>query len=277
LPPTISDIRFIGGYPSGQTEVKQNDILQVRVTFSNLGTEPTSIDVQDSGISQAKTIIPSSTEFNWAGGIYTATFNISTRYIGNTAQLHPVTIRARNSFGTYSSYISSNSFGTTETIQTMKGCDLAPSVSIGTVTYPAGQSALKDSENATVANTVTNYSSISYTSPNGELSITNNTTYQASKIVTRIGGTYNISTNNLQITAFRAANGSSTTTSGKVNIAHTNQTITITEQYARLRSSNAGQGSTITITSNQRLYEAPTLTVPHGTWSGSWTTANNIT
>jgi len=64
MAPTITDIRFINGYPGTQTEVKQNDTLTVRVTFDPAGTAPTQIDVMDYGISQSKTVLTSSTELS---------------------------------------------------------------------------------------------------------------------------------------------------------------------------------------------------------------------
>jgi hypothetical protein len=99
LAPIITDIRFVNGYPNGQSEVKENDTLEVMVTFNENGSVPTHIEVDDYGIAKSKTINLSTTELN-LGTVNTATFTISTKYIGNTAQFLPIKLRTRNSFGT---------------------------------------------------------------------------------------------------------------------------------------------------------------------------------
>lgn len=69
------------------------------VTFNPLGSTPTHIEVENFGIAKAKSINLSTTELNF-GTVNTATFTISTKYIGNVAQFLPIRLRTRNSFGT---------------------------------------------------------------------------------------------------------------------------------------------------------------------------------
>lgn len=152
-------------------------------------------------------------------------------------------------------------------------CDnLHPSVIFGGIVYPNSQLALKDSESATINVSVLNASSASYTSPNGELSITNPTTIEATKTVTRISGNYNVSINNLQVTAIRSANNAQTVGLTIIQIAHTDPSVSISLPAARLRSGgNTGtspQIHTISIVSTQRLITPPTLVAPIGSWQG---------
>jgi hypothetical protein len=178
---------------------------------------------------------------------------------------------AKNAAGAYGA-----TFDTTNTVDLN---NLYPTFSIGTITYPASQGALKDSETATVAVTIANTDTISFTSPNGDLSITNPSTIETPKTVTRIAGSYNIATTNFTGTATRAANAAVTAASAVVKIANVAATITVSTAAARLRSGgNNGtsiQNHTITITGNQQLYAAPTMNADTGggTFTGSWSGA----
>ncbi|MFO5520739.1 hypothetical protein ACLBP3_29395, partial [Klebsiella pneumoniae] len=87
-------------------------------------------------------------------------------------------------------------------------------------------------------------------------------------VVTYKSGTYNDSTNNLLITAKRAANGSVATATAVVAIANAAPTATVTYPAARLRSGgNFGtqvQSHVITLTSTQKLRAAPAMNAPGG-------------
>ena len=105
-----------------------------------------------------------------------------------------------------------------------------------------------------MAITSSNLDSIIYDSPNGDLSIASPTVDAATKTVTRIAGSYNISTNNFRGIATRNANAATTTTQGIVKIANVSASITVATPAARLRSGgNNGtsiQNHTITLTSD---------------------------
>lgn len=64
LAPVIQSAIFVNGYPNSQNEVKNNDIVSIRVTFDPNGSIPTYIQVDDYGISKSKTIDLSTTELN---------------------------------------------------------------------------------------------------------------------------------------------------------------------------------------------------------------------
>jgi hypothetical protein len=176
--------------------------------------------------------------------------------------------KAKDATGAYGS-----NFTTTDTVE----CNnLHPTLTFGTITYPVTQFALKDSETATVVATTANLDSILFDSPNGDLSVTDPTVIETPKTVTRIAGSYNISTTNFRGVATRDANAAVTTTNGVVYIAHVAPTLTATLAAARLRSGgNNGtsiQNHTITLTSSQQLQAAPSMSAgASGTFTGSWT------
>jgi hypothetical protein len=185
-------------------------------------------------------------------------------------------VAARNAAGAYGPTRDTNALGgTTDGVDLVNLNNLHPTVTFGTITYPALQGALKNSESATVAVTTANLDSIVYDSPNGDLSVTNPNTDETPKTVTRIAGNYNVSTNNLRGIATRNANAAQTTGQTVVYVAHVAASVGVTEPAARLRSGGndgtAAQNHTITITSDQRLYSAPTLDngVGGGTWQGA--------
>lgn len=271
-PPELLTLSFTGGYPGSQTELKAGD------TFDVTGTTDVSADAievanfEASDSVQLLAITP--------GTSFTVTVVVGNRGV---AANQAIRARARKT-GTVSGFGGNRT--TDELGGTVDGTDVVqlnntyPSVSVGSVTYPVGQGALKDSENATVANTVSDFDTISYTSPNSDLSISNSTTYEASKTVQRIAGNYNIATTNFRITANRAANDATTVGNGVVYIAHVAATLAVTEPAARLKSGGndgtSAQDYWITVTASQNLYEAPTLASDpgFGTWQGVGFTQN---
>jgi hypothetical protein len=192
---------------------------------------------------------------------------------GTTAQALPARVRVQKATGSWSDWF--------ETTNTVALNNLYPSASFGTVTYPSGQGALKDSETATIAFTGSNFDSIIFSSPNSDVSIASPFEYATSKTVTRTGGSYNISTNNVRAVLTRAANNATTTANTLVRIANTPATISISTPASRLRSGGnngtTAQNHTITITASQSLYAAPSLNAPEGTWQGGGFSGSSTT
>jgi hypothetical protein len=263
--PVIQSAVFTGGYPGAQTELKSGDTFNFNVV-SNIPIVSVEFDGASSYAFNAATIaVPSGTN-------QTVTGTIANR--GTSVQSLPQRVRVKKSTGTWSAWFTTDSVGTTDGTHRIKLNNLYPSVSIGTITYPASQGALKASESATVANTVSNYDVIQYSSPISELSVSNATVYEASKSVSRVGGTYNVSSNNLRIVATRSANNAVTTVDGLVKIAAVAPTITVSVPYSRLRSGGSdgtsAQDYVVTITSSQQLYALPTLGIgSRGSWLGT--------
>lgn len=266
VPPIIENAYFTGEYPGVQTELKAGDSFQlyfetdkdvVRVELDNYGAHTSD-----------------ATTFS-ARSSHTITINIANR--GNSPQLLGAKLRVQTSSGSWSSYYLTEDDGSIEKVNLLNLNNQHPILNISSINYPASQQALKNSEEATVDNTASNYDTILYNSPNSQLSIANVNTFEASKIVQRIAGDYNISTTNISISANRIANDATTTISDCVQIANVAATITMSEPASRLRTGgNNGtsiQNHTITLTSNQNLLSAPTIANPSaggGTWSGSF-------
>lgn len=252
-PPVVLTAAFTGGYPGSQTELKAADTHAITITTD---VDVELVQIEDSGACTLQSHIVS-------GSSFTVTATIANR--GTTAQALAARVRVQKATGSWSEWHT--------TTNTVTLNNLYPSVSFGAVTYPSGQGAIKGSETATITNSASNYSTIVYDSPTSELSITNSTTYEASKTVTRIAGSYNVSTANIRVTANRAANNASSTATGVVKIANAAATVSISVPASRLRSGGnngtVAQNHTVTLTASQALYSAPSLNAPEGTWQGT--------
>ncbi len=269
LGPAINSITF-GPYPGTQTALKAGDLIGVTVVVEN---EAVDCWIQDGHACDGLVNLTLGPVDGAGPGLRNATGTIT---ISDTPNNDFVTAQASNALGTNGAPFDSGNLTIDQAY---------PIITINSITYPVGQGAIKESESATVNATVTNWSSgtdvISYTSPNGDLSITDSTTYVENKTVSRIGGSYNITVDNYTITATKVNNNAVTTESTVVFIANVAPELSIVLPAARLRSgstgfSNVGLTSnatvaehTITINSNQRLNAVPTLADP-AAGLGSW-------
>lgn len=254
-PPVITSLEFVGGYPGAQTELKAGDTFQLQGTTD---VPADAIEVQDFGASDAVQLLPFA-----SGTAFLVTMTIGDR--GTLPQALAARVRARAS--------STGAFGPTRDTNQGGGVidgthlvtlnNLFPSVAIGAITYPVTQGALKGVEVATVANVLSDFDTVAYDSPNGDLTVTNPAISEDPKSVTRLAGAYNDSIPNFRITANRAANDATTIQQAVVVIANVAAQLTVTEPAVRLRSGGndgtAPQDHTITITSDQQLQAAPTL------------------
>jgi hypothetical protein len=181
-------------------------------------------------------------------------------------------MNSRNSFGTIGNMANTNDGGGVIDAVNLVNCnDIIPSFVDGAITFPGGQSAFKGNEVGSKNTTVNNYSSVVYSSPNGDFTVANTTVYELDKTITCTNpGTYNDSTNNFRIIASRAANGTSATFNKIIEVADIAPVVTVTQPIARLRSSAAGIDYVITATANQNLAGAPDLNVPVGPVAGTW-------
>ena len=240
----------------GQTEVRSGQQFNVSGRAQNATTQA---EVILAGASAGVTALTVGAADSAGTGWKTLTGVVT---VSGLTGAQTVTARARNALGTFGgNFTSSNTITLNQTF---------PTIGARTITYPGGQSALKGSESATVASTITNFDTVLYTGVN--LSIANPTTYAVNKTATRTGGTYSFGVNNYTISATRTANNATTTASSAVSIADAAPTaaITIVGNPTRLFSSPLGTDYTVTITSNQQLLNAPSLVASSGTWQGSW-------
>lgn len=271
-PPVIQQATLTGTYPGSQTELKENDVFTMDVVVD---IPVVQIEISDYGAAKYSLINVSE------GTSHSITITIANR--GNTLQQFGIKLRVKKSTGAWSEYYLTEDDGIVNGENILFLNNVRPAVSFSGVTYPAGQSAIKETETATVNHSISNFDTVSYSTSNNELTITDPQTFQSSKSVSRNSGSYNISTNNFIVTAVRAANGSSVTSGITVKIAHTPPTInvTITGNPARLRSGGndgtAVQTYSINIVSNQRLSAAPSMIAPEGTFSGSGFTGGPTT
>lgn len=267
--PEITAVTF-GSYPGSQTELKDNDQISIDVTFDT--NNVSQIQLTSSGYAssnQTKTINPSSLSD-------TVTITIDTSV--TTAEDQSIRLRARTISGSYGNYhVSANKV----TVN-----NVGPTYSSYSVSYPAGQSAIKDNELAVVRLTISNVGSnptYTYTAPSGEISIPDTSTYSVAKNCTGTSsGNYNVSSNNYAVSVNRAENNKTTSYSNVVNIADTLPTLTVSGLPSVMRSgggeNTSPQTYTVTVTSTQQLASFTMDTAANaGTLTGSWNGSNNNT
>lgn len=249
---------FTGGYPNGQTEVKENDRFSVEV---NSDTEMTRVEVLPFGAAKPQV-------FDFAP-TNTTIIEITVADQGDTPSMHGIKLRAMNTNGSFGEEYNTEDHGSDEGIHLIRLNSFYPSGIIDAVEYPPNQIALKDNEIAKVDLSGGGYDTILYDSPNGELQIQDPDVFEPFKEVSRISGDYNVSVNNIRISMTKVSNGAVTIAEAIVQIADSDPVITISEPATRLRSGgNNGtqaQNHEISLISDQELLEAPTITAPHGT------------
>lgn len=247
--PTVTNAYFSDAYSqgAGQTKHAQGQTLYLTVESA----EPfRAIDVV-SGSGNALTA--GITNFS-ATTSKSITVSVADR--GNVDTVLPALIRIQNTNGTWSAQYSTSSFSTVDGVGTLVLNNTRPTATLGAVTYPIGQSALKDTESASVPVTYLNVDEVIFSSPgtSAQLLIADPTTIEPSKIVSRISGSagYNISADNLTAVVKKVSNATTSSASRVVNIAHDPATITSISKPSRLRSSPTGINHTITVTCSQR-------------------------
>lgn len=261
-------VAFTGGYPGTQTELKAGDSFSITVSTD---TNCDRIEVQNYEACDYQLITVAS-----GTGPFVQSVTIANRGAG-AIDLQKVQVRCRGANGIWGALATSSGVGDgTGYVKLNNDYPVISAIAQGNISYPASQSAIKDSETATVNHTITVNTgafSVVYSSPNSQLTPTNPTTYEAAKVVTRADGNYNIATTNLLITATKTTNAAVSTRNAVVYIAHVAMTLTVATATTRLRSGGnqgtAAQNHVITITGSQNLYAAPTLVAPEGTWQGA--------
>lgn len=247
----------------GTSQVKAGDVVNSKVEVDGNGVSINDISIQvvDQGISD--------------GQSYSSSYSKSTLPNGNFEFLVPLdvcgtlgsamcdgfqsaTFKARNNFGT-----ESDTATTTETAEVHNST--IPSISFGAALYPNSQQAIKATESATVENVVVNQDTISYSSPNNQLTIADSTTYATNKVVLYSSGGYNIDgdggANNLKITATKTSNGTVRESYKIVNIANTPLTISINNLASKIKTSTTSTNDNFNLSTNQLMLNAPTLSV----------------
>lgn len=258
--PIITSAVFTSEYPSGQTELKEDDVMDIRVEVDGPVVR---YEVQNFGAFKAST----------AAVANVSTFNLKDLKIanrGNVANVYGFKIRVQKASGAWSQWFESNSEVDEDLVSIVTLNNRKPVITISEVQYPTEQFAIKTGESIKLLHNIEHYDTVAYSSPNGQLNIANPTQFHAEKQVDYLSGTYNDSTDNLTITARKASNGATTVVRQLVSIATATPSIVLTVPAARLRSGGnhgtAVQRHTITLTSNQMLVTEPQLNAPEGTW-----------
>lgn len=249
----------IGALPNGQTAVKSGDVVPVTAIVENSAVAAEVIAGGAAGSVSSLTLGAAD-----SGGVgfklVSGTFTVGT---GTGAQ--KVSVRAQNLLGTWGAATQSTNQITLD--QTV------PTFGTVTITYPSSQTALKSSEQATVACSVTGADVYAYNAT-GEISLDGDpSTYAVSRTVSaKVGAGYTYNTNNYSIVATRTSNGAVATKNIAVNVSGVAATgaITITGSPSRLITSPTGQSYTVVVTTSQNIGVAPTLVASSGVWSGSW-------
>lgn len=268
--PVVASVLFSAAYSqgAGQTEHAAGQTLTLTVTSATPFVE---LDVIGDGTTA---VVASNTTF---AATTSKSLTVTIANHGNTPTAYPAKVRVRNANGTWSAIVASNASVSADGINVVTLNNTQPVISFGAITYPSTQSALKDSESATVAVTESNVSTVSYTSPSphAELSIASPTVL-GNKTVTRIAGGYNISANNLQATATKTSNATSAIFSTVVWIADDSPSVSIATPAARLRSGVSSQPHTITLTATQRVSDVSlSNSAGFGSFVGSWVSADS--
>jgi len=262
--PIISSLLFSNAYSQGvgQTQHAAGQSLSLSV-------------VSDAPFVELEVIDDSGSATNALSQTFTATTSKTVTVVvanrGNSPTALPAKMRVRNANGTWSAITASNASVSDDETTVITLNNTRPSLTFSGMTYPVGQFALKGSESAIVGVVESNVDTVSYTSPNGQVSITNPTTL-GNKTVSRAAGGYNITTTNLSVTVGKTSNATTANFDTVVWIADTAPIITITTPAARLRSPLS---HTISINSDQQTQSSPSLTASVGSFSGSWATSNN--
>ena len=264
-------------YPGNQTELKSGDTVSTTFMFDTTNVDQVQLD--GTGDNNYASADGNAAGLNVTGntGTGTITINTSLQHVAARQNERPIRARARKNghHGQYGEYhISSSKLWVN---------NIKPAFNFGGVTYPSGQTALKGSEIATVALTITNTDGGStYTySDNGRGELEQSTdpwnAYKQNIKVRHKNSTYNVSSANFKCIATRQSNGTSQTWTGIVNVANQQPTISIVSNNGNRMRSGGNDGTskgsyTIKINSNQRLKQAPALSAPEadmGTFSYS--------
>ncbi|MEQ8624483.1 MAG: hypothetical protein RJQ00_06495 [Vicingaceae bacterium] len=256
--PVVTNAFLAGDYPNGQTELKENDAFSLQVEGSEQFVK---VEVDNYGAAKGKS-------YSMAAST-SASIDLIIANKGNSSTSLGVKLRIENSNGTKSDWFITDSGGAIDGLNTVVLNNTKPSISIQELLYPENQFALKNEEKAIVKHEISNYDSVSYSSENGQLNISEPNLFSSTKEVRRNAGEYNISIHNLKITANRSANGSSIEANMVVQIANKPAILSFNGNERRLVSGGnngtAVQRHQLSIQSDQKMIGVPQLSVEQGT------------
>lgn len=281
--PVVQSVEFTGAYPApGQTHYHYNEAVGIEIT-ANSPIYEVQIVSPISAV-QADLLTPGNNDF-----VIGTTVNITakTESTDNGPENASVWVRVKDSLGAWSNPFNSNATNQNTDHVSVIGIDSdEPNISIISIDYPDGQGAVKVDEQAEVLYSYAHTEELVVTSIGNDLNILTPAPSLNSQILVERNSSsptqYNISSNNFRITANKITNNTTSYVNGCVFIANQAPQITITGHHtvnasSRLRSSPAGQPYALTVVSNQRLLNIPTLAagVGGGSLGGSFTAVNS--
>ncbi len=250
----------IGNYPDGQISVREDQAMVVSGIIDNSATQ---IDIDDHGAAKPQFNAPTIFEDDNSAGQgykrFETTFAVSDNEGNNSVRLI-----ARNGFGTRGSIFESENSVVLD--------QRKPIISNVSVFYPDSQTAIKDSEQASVTFTLIDASGTTATFGEHIQVVSGDQSLSEEYIVECLGNGDKTSGHNITITASLSDNGSQTTANVLVRVINTEPTATISIQGSptRLISSPSGERYTVVLTSDVELADSPTpsISAPSGLLSG---------
>ena len=250
----------IGGYPNGQQAAREDQTVIINGIVDN---NAVSIDVLNYGAAKADDNVPTTfgTPNSAAPGY--KTFQ-STFVVSDNSGYHSVRINARNEFGTP---------GTpTQSSNDILLDQAVPSIQNIVISYPNGQQAIKDLEEATITFDLINVTESEYFIGSGITEVSGRYSGSEELVVSGVGAGNVESGYNLSIIARHTENGTEATADILIKVTndvHTN-TVSIVGSPVRLMSSPSGEEYTVLISSSKKLDDnfTPTLSAPSGSLSG---------
>tara|TARA_B100001094_G_C18194816_1_gene809993 strand:+ start:842 stop:3424 length:2583 start_codon:yes stop_codon:yes gene_type:complete len=249
----------------GSSEVKAGDEVEAKVYIDGKGSA-----INDISVSVSNKDLSDGTQQSFSSSYSKTTlsdgsfeFTIPVKVfgpLGNGSRdgQQGASFKARNNFNSQGDEFSSQPLANLNN-------GTIPQIQFNSVSYPAGQQAIKSSESAAVDNSVSNFDSIVYSSPNGELSISSPNTFEQSKNTDYLNGGYNVDVdggvNNLKISATKTSNGATIESSSIVNIANSPLILSVNNLASKLSSSVPGESDQFNLSSSQVMLNAPTLGV----------------
>lgn len=280
--PTVTSVVFVGDYPAvGQTHYHYNQDVAIQIQSSSAIFGAEILNVNSFDALQPQSYLSESNDF---------TVNTTIQVVGKTSYSNDgpssggVWVRVRDQYGAWSDPIFSNaSNNSVDHVNIIYLDSDEPQIVVNSITYPIGQEAIKNNEQAEIIYSYDYTESLSVTALNAELTINTPSPVVGGQIlVERASGDYNISNNNVRITGIKTSNDTSAYVDTCVYIANIAPIITLTGVHtgSRLRSGGnngtSAQNYQVVINSDQRLLNTPTLTpaASAGTFIGAWSSAN---
>jgi hypothetical protein len=279
LPPELTALSFSGSYPelswnpgTYQTAVAAGNNFNIAFT-SNIECVGARVLDQDACVLET---------FDFASttsGTITAT--IADR--GDVLQALPAWVQVKDANGAYGDTRATNhDGGIVDATDLINLNDIYATGSINpTIVYPGIQAALKNVESATLGLTASLYDEVLFDdNSTGDLDISNPTTFEAAKNVTRLvtAADKRFTGTNFRMILRRLDNGTETIVTSLVKIAHVaisdgNITLPATKLRSGGNNDTTIQSHVIHVILDQPTLSAPSLAAATngGTWTGSWT------